>query len=173
MKHLLPLAAFLATFLACGPVQGEGAPDTYTSQGFRVYLNTADPVWMMSVDRQIDIQGAVASEILGTEVSWYEVGDDILLTLTDECEGALRDCAYAGLTYIMPHRFPMTVLWSHEYGTACAGTSALAHELTHVALFLVDGDPDSEHLEDFAWSGPGSITQRSMNELMKEFPCGQ
>ena len=136
-------------------------PDAYTSQGFGVYLNVPHAVRLEDVSTQIDLQGQAASEIMAADVLglWYELGSDIHLTLTDDCLGPR--CAWAGYTTFPTsdeHVVPaMVVLWQSPL--LCVSRSALSHELTHAALLLIDGDADGAHLEDWAWNGPGSITE--------------
>lgn len=146
---LLPAALALAS--AC--LAQESEPDDHTAQGFGLYFDTLAPIDALAISAQVDLQARAASEIMGEDVEalWFELGDDISLTLTNEC---LNDCQWAGYTDLPG----WVVIWYPD-DLDCVAESAVSHELTHIALLLLDGDPDASHTLDWAWSGPGSIVE--------------
>ena len=180
VRHSETMAQWLALVSAIGLVvvaalscMGEPPPDAHTSQGFGVYLETPHPVSVADLSRQADIQAEVASEALGCDVGalWRDLGERVSLRLTDEPLGPRG--TWAG--YTVAHETidgledlgaECAIYWQSPF--LCVGRSALAHELTHVALLAVRGNIDVEHATEGAWNGPGSITQLAMTMAIAE-----
>jgi hypothetical protein len=165
---LFALALLVLAAASCGDPMS-GPPDMVTAQELQVWDDTKFPIWGLALSDQVAAHEDAVFDVLGHDLKWVAYADDIRILLTDDCE-LLNNCKLAGVTYILPGHYDIYVLWHDKYATACAGWSALAHELTHLALFLLELDADPGHTKDYAWGADGIVWLAKRRHL-RDFPC--